>query len=84
MASSTIKYNGPRISVENRTVTTDSGGNFFVSNKYNILAVYVVNVTGERYVRIHTYLTDVYGRLFDGSGQIQPNTEVTVQVISII
>ena len=84
MASSTIKYNGPIINIESKNITTDSGGNFFISNKYNILAVYVKNITGERYVRLHTYGSDTYGRLFDGSNQIIPDTQVTVQIISII
>lgn len=74
--------NGQAIKSETKSVTTDSGGNVFLSASPNILNVFVMNVTGERFIRLHTYASSVYGRLFDGSGNVLSNTTVTIKVLS--
>lgn len=73
----------PQIKRETKSVTTDSGGNFYLAEtSKNILNVLVTGVTAERFVRIHTYGTSIYGRLFDGAGNVLTNVTVNIAVIS--
>ncbi len=70
------------ITYTTKSITTDTGGNIFLSNTPNILNVFVLGVSGERYMRLHTYNSSIYGRLFDGSGNVQASTTVTIGIIS--
>lgn len=72
-----------RIKREAKSVTTDSGGNFYLAEtSKNILNVLVTGVKAERFVRIHTYNTGIFGRLFDGAGKALANVTVNIAVIS--